>query len=497
MADEAHSEIMADPVSISARLGQLQFHRSGKFRVLQVADIQEGAKVSKDTVKLIAAACDFARPDVVIFTGNQIAGYDSAFAATYRARRWPTMRDAVYAPADSLSVASFGGEEPSEDALEHTRELVKKQARQFLQPLIDRRIPFAITYGNHDFQCGLDASELDAIYRAIPGCLNPPALPDTDSGSPTQLDSRAQSAGMGAVTELPLAEATAVWHSGLRNQRAYPCEAGTFALPVLDCARTHVIAALMLVNSGDYARGGGYGAPTERALDWMRRIPQHIGAKSLVFQHFPVRQMYQLLTEVPPASAYAIRGYRAFDGKSYVLDPAKTKPGSFLGEGISCPDEPTGEMDAMLSSGGYIGLCTGHDHRNGFVGTLNGLMFAATPTSGFGSYGPAAERRAVRYIEFDDRHPDHPRTQLLDFGAIVGKASSRSVHTFEMSHVPAKLDDFDEKRPLPKVFLSPSGLGKSDVELTAGEGQKTSRQGFITELLATLTEIAADANRRK
>ena len=41
------------PVSISARLGRLQFHRSGKFRVLQLADIQDGPKVSKDTISRI------------------------------------------------------------------------------------------------------------------------------------------------------------------------------------------------------------------------------------------------------------------------------------------------------------------------------------------------------------------------------------------------------------------------------------------------------------
>ena len=41
------------PVSVSARLGRLQFHNSGKFRVLQVSDIQVGAKVSQDTVSLI------------------------------------------------------------------------------------------------------------------------------------------------------------------------------------------------------------------------------------------------------------------------------------------------------------------------------------------------------------------------------------------------------------------------------------------------------------
>ena len=52
------------PVSISARLGRLQFHYSGKFRVLQIADIQDGPKVSKDTITLIEASLDFLRqPD--------------------------------------------------------------------------------------------------------------------------------------------------------------------------------------------------------------------------------------------------------------------------------------------------------------------------------------------------------------------------------------------------------------------------------------------------
>ena len=76
------------PLSVSARLGRLQFHQSGKFRVLQLADIQDGPKVSKDTVKLIEASLDATRPDIVIFTGNQIAGYDPAYAQTTRKRRW-------------------------------------------------------------------------------------------------------------------------------------------------------------------------------------------------------------------------------------------------------------------------------------------------------------------------------------------------------------------------------------------------------------------------
>ncbi|MFC2351605.1 MAG: serine/threonine protein phosphatase, partial [Scardovia wiggsiae] len=78
----------ASHLSVSARLGRLQFHRSGKFRILQFADIQDGPHVNKDTVRLIAAACDSARPDIVIFSGNQIAGYDPAYAGTFINRPW-------------------------------------------------------------------------------------------------------------------------------------------------------------------------------------------------------------------------------------------------------------------------------------------------------------------------------------------------------------------------------------------------------------------------
>lgn len=95
------------PVSISARLGRLQFHYSGKFRVLQIADIQDGPKVSKDTITLIEASLDATRPDLVIFSGNQIAGYDPAFADSFRKRRWCN-------------------EPIAESALNHTRALVRK-----------------------------------------------------------------------------------------------------------------------------------------------------------------------------------------------------------------------------------------------------------------------------------------------------------------------------------------------------------------------------------
>jgi hypothetical protein len=452
------------PLSVSARLGRLQFHRSGKFRVLQFTDIQDGPKVSPDTIRLIAATCDAARPDLVIFTGDQIAGYDPAFLATYRKRRWATAWDGVYStsravgkglnslmdaavkgltPAGSNSgsapdAAATGASTPTasapnrkklagdtatpsaiseernneEDPYALTREMVRKQAAQFLAPVIERGIPFAVTYGNHDFQCGLETSDLDAIYREFPGCLNPEA----SGTSPMR--------------------ARSVPASGMRDQVAYACEPGTFALPVSSQEHDNNVIGLVIADSGDYAKDGGYGTPSQKAVDWIREIPRALKTKSLIFQHIPLPQVYRLLRPVPATTAYAIQGYRTYDKQCYVIDDSVTQPGGYLGEGVSCPDTDAGEFDAMKESGGYFGLFAGHDHRNAYVGTVDGMLFGATPTCGFGSYGPPAPRRAARLFEFDIRHPYHPRTQLLEFGDIVGKPSSRAVYTFAMSHLP-------------------------------------------------------------
>lgn len=496
-ADSSAAQAPSTPLSVSRRLGRLQFHLSGKFRVLQVADIQEGPIVSKDTIRLIAAACDEARPDVVIFTGNQIKGYDSAFSATFRRRRWGSAWERAVpgsAPAGADGVESLWARHDGRHdgrAIEQTKELVRRQAAQFLAPLIERGIPFAITYGNHDFQCGLSDAELDEIYREFPGCLNP------------QSDARADSSD-----SLPDMDPVPAPRSAqMARQSAYACEPGTFALPVwdvpdddplhhgvrvsrgvyeeqrgrLDGVRPgedaairasrvdRPVLALACVNSGDYDRAGGYGEPSARAMRWLRALPEELGVKSLVFQHFAVPQTYGLLRRVPATSAGAIQGYGAWSHEAFVLDEQRVLAGSVLGEGISTAAQESGEWKILISpvpaigavtavadvadagpatradadpgSGpnGFIGVVSGHDHRNAFAGTLDGLLLAATPTSGFGSYGPPASKRAVRLIEFDARHPWHPRTKLLDFGTLVGGPSSRAVYTFASAHVPVNL----------------------------------------------------------
>ena len=256
------------PVSISARLGRLQFHYSGKFRVLQIADIQDGPKVSKDTITLIEASLDATRPDLVIFSGNQIAGYDPAFADSFRKRRWC--------------------DEPiAESALNHTRALVRKAIGQFTEPLAARGIPWAVTYGNHDFQCGLSNAELDGIYREFPGCVNPPS-----ETLPNQI---AYTCGAGGAVQTP---------SGATGSG----EPGTFALPVMDVDHTRNVLGLVILDSGDYVHGGGFGAPSPAALAFLNAVPDRIGAKSMVFQHMPMPEYYNVLKPVAATSWPSVDG---------------------------------------------------------------------------------------------------------------------------------------------------------------------------------------------
>lgn len=411
------------PVSISARLGRLQFHTSGKFRVLQVADIQDGAKIAKDTVSLLAASVDATRPDLVVFSGNQIAGFGPDFAGSFKKRRW--------------------SKEPiSRSALDKTRKLVRGAIAQFVAPFEERKVPWVVTYGNHDFQCGLDNEELEAIYREFPGCVN------------------------AADTLLP-------------DQAIYTCEPGTLALPVRDVSDTRNVLGLVIVNSGDYARGGGFGAPSARALDFLRRVPSLLSdsggeaasgasssppdasanalVRSMVFQHMPLPEYYHVLKPVPSNTAYAMQGYRDHADTYYILDEERTQPGGYLGEGISCPDRSE-EFAVLRQDDGYFAVAAGHDHRNGFVGDYQGLMLIATPTCGFNTYGPAPGKRATRLIEFDARHPYEPRTQLLEFEELVGKPSSKQAYTYALNQSAPGEGEGDDLLRKPSLWSRLIGL---------------------------------------
>lgn len=116
----------------------IKFNENHKLKIMQITDIQEVPNISPDTLKLLNAALEKEKPDLVVLTGDQIKGY----GITYKGR------------GDELKANVF--------------ETVKK----IMKPITDRNIPFAVTYGNHDRQVGLSNKEqLEAIYMKLPGCV--------------------------------------------------------------------------------------------------------------------------------------------------------------------------------------------------------------------------------------------------------------------------------------------------------------------------------------
>ena len=94
----------------------MKYNINGKFKIMQLADIQEIPNVSVDTVKLIDRALEEENPDLVVLTGDQIKGYGMSYG-----KKSGNKKQEVF---DVLS--------------------------KILEPVTKRGIPYAVTFGNHD-----------------------------------------------------------------------------------------------------------------------------------------------------------------------------------------------------------------------------------------------------------------------------------------------------------------------------------------------------------
>ena len=108
----------------------LTFH-DGKFKLMQLTDIQDKADVDPETLRLIAAALDREKPDLAVLTGDQIQGFARAMK---------------------------------------TEEQVRKTIRQICAPFEERGVPFTLAFGNHDIQ-GVPAQQQLAWYMESPLCV--------------------------------------------------------------------------------------------------------------------------------------------------------------------------------------------------------------------------------------------------------------------------------------------------------------------------------------
>ncbi|MCL2512849.1 MAG: metallophosphoesterase family protein [Oscillospiraceae bacterium] len=106
---------------------KLFFNDDGKFTVVQFADCQDTAFVRKAMVDFIGKALDDIKPDLVVFTGDNVVQF---------------------------------GKMLNDIAID-----------QIVAPLRERGIPFAYTFGNHDAENGNKKENMHKAYLKYGNCL--------------------------------------------------------------------------------------------------------------------------------------------------------------------------------------------------------------------------------------------------------------------------------------------------------------------------------------
>ena len=260
-----------------AKENGLKFNKKNKFKIVQFTDVHwiYGNPGSDEAGDIMAEVLDAEKPDLVVFTG-----------------------DVIFA-------------KPAREALDKA-----------LEATIKRKIPFAVTWGNHDDEHDMTREELTAYVKTKAGNLN-----STEEGV-----------------------------SGECN----------FVLPVKAADGTKDAAVLYFFDSHSYSTVKeirGYGWIKHDQVDWYNRTSKQIteanGGKplpALAFFHIPL-----------PEFRDAMR-----NEKAYLVGTRK--------ERVCAPEINSGLGNAMLKARDVMGVFVGHDHVNDFVVDWNGILM------GYGRY---------------------------------------------------------------------------------------------------------------
>lgn len=316
---------------------QLKFRKT-QFKIMQVADTQEGKNVSPDTLALINAAIEKEAPDLVVYSGDQIWNY-----ASFKGNR-DTVRDVLF---------------------------------KLTEPAHSRNIPFTVCFGNHDRQVGLSNEEQLEIYRSIP-CFVGDSVEGID---------------------------------GCANH-------------VIEIADDSDIRFLLYCIDSNTSLKIGYDNVHENQIEWYRKTRDDYEKKcgrlipSIVIQHIPVPEVFELLCEVKKGTKGAVQGFRNHKGKWYTLNKDRVNADGFMKESPADPMENSGEFAAMAEKGDVVGIYFGHDHINSFNGKVNGIDVGYTQGAGFHVYGPGLDR-GVRMINL--KTDGTFETYDLRYSNLVGK----------------------------------------------------------------------------
>lgn len=286
----------------------LKFDENGQFKIMMFADIQDDENLEASTDQLMREAIAKYQPDLVVFLGDNTVG-----EAEYK-------REAIEA---------------------------------LLAPTIEAGVQFALVFGNHDQEQGVDKEVLLAMYKEIGGdlCL---------------------------TYDVP----------GL-----YGC--GNSNLPILSSNGTNFAFNLWFFDSGsslhDEETGEwlGYDYVREDQIEWYETTAAALAAlnggktvPALAFQHIIVPEVYEAMF---PAIPFGIKDF-TYKNVAYLPVPSFSQHTGFVFE-PPCPSYTSaGQFESWVKTGDIIGSFYGHDHINSFTTTYEGIDITTVPSVGCSSY---------------------------------------------------------------------------------------------------------------
>ena len=320
--------------AISLKIGD-----SGKFRIMLVNDTHDDATTDKRLVKGLEAAIESEKPDLVVFNG-----------------------DIFY-----------------ERFLNPTKETLFESMHGIFQVVEDAKVPFALTFGNHDTQYGVSADELmNYCTETFDYCVA------ADDG----------------------------------------CDAGTYN--ILVCSDNgKIVFNIYLMDTHSKDENGDYDGVSEEQIKWyeaksdeLKELNGGVPVPSYVFEHIPVRQINSILKEVPfgtENATFTPDGYK-------IVDPDKLMGGNFCEYPNPTGDVTNRQYESWVKKGDIVAAFFGHDHTNSFYGkTDEGIILGYNASFGWKAYGMGGATRQVKMIVVDENNPTAPEIYSRSYTDLTGE----------------------------------------------------------------------------
>jgi len=306
----------------------LHFGEDGTFTVLILYDLQETQFTTDLVLQCEKAVLADYPADLIVLLGDQLEG--------------------------SSPVLRLGsGTSNCEDTI-----------RAVLEPVAESGVPFAVVFGNHDFEAPLSVEEQAKIYESYDTCI-----------------------GVCYGSDEP--------------------DCGAFSLPVRSSDGSADALELYFFDSGSYIANGDYDTVSAEQVSWYNEQSAALydGNNSqtipaVAFFHIPLPEVYELFNEVDKDTEGAFKGVGVGAGKYYLPNADMIFTGA-VNESPCPSSENHGLFDAFCENGDVFLAVNGHDHVNSYIGYLDGVDLANAPGSSFTSYGDK-DIRGVRLFRFTE-----------------------------------------------------------------------------------------------